>query len=57
MEKNIESQKQKQNVYKVEIKTVKGTIIIYLENLLKLEEEINKYSDHESVKATKILVK
>ena len=44
-------------MYKIEIKTSKGTIIIYLENLLKLEEELSKHPDHESVKATKVLVK
>ena len=44
-------------MYKVEIKTSKGTIVIYLENLVNLETELSKHPDYEKVKATKILKK
>ena len=41
-------------MYKVEIKTSKGLVTIYLDNLLKLQEELNKYKEYESIVAIKI---
>ena len=37
-------------MYRIEIKTKKGIVVIYLENILKLEEELLKYPNHEEVK-------
>lgn len=44
-------------MYKIKIKTSKGTVVIYLDTLLQLETELQKYPDHEKVEATKVLVK
>lgn len=44
-------------MYKIEIKTSLGTITIYLDTMLKLEEELKKYPNYEEVKATKVLTK
>ena len=41
-------------MYKIEIKTSKGIVTVYLDNLLKLGEELNKYQEYEKVVATKV---
>ena len=37
-------------MYRIEIKTKKGIVVIYLENILKLEKELLKYPNHDEVK-------
>ena len=44
-------------MYKIQITTSLGTITIYLDTLLKLEEELQKYPEYEKVEATKVLTK
>ena len=41
-------------MYKVIIKTLVGTVTIYLDTLIKLEEELKKYDGVEKVEATKV---
>lgn len=41
-------------MYKIQIKTSKGTVTIYLDTLLQLEAELQKYPDHEKVEAAKV---
>ena len=42
-------------MYKVEIETKKGKIVIYLENLFTLEKELIKYEDYAKVTAKKLI--
>lgn len=44
-------------MYKVEIETKKGKIILYLENLFTLEKELIKYEDYSKITAKKLLKK
>ena len=44
-------------MYKIQITTSLGTVTIYLDTLIKLEEELKKYPNYEEVKATKVLTK
>ena len=41
-------------MYKVRIKTLVGTITIYLDTLLQLEDELKKHENIEKVEATKV---
>lgn len=41
-------------MYKIQIKTSIGTVIIYLDTLLKLQQELEKYPGYEGFEATKI---
>lgn len=44
-------------MYKVEIETKNGKIILYLENLFTLEKELIKYEDYSKITAKKLLKK
>ena len=44
-------------MYKVRIKSLAGTITIYLDTLLQLDEELKKHENIEKVEATKVLKK
>lgn len=44
-------------MYKVEIETKKGKIVIYLENLFTLEKELIKYKDYAKITAKKLIKK
>ena len=44
-------------LYKIKITTSLGTITIYLDTLLQLEDELKKYEEIEKVEATKVLKK
>lgn len=43
--------------YKIQITTSLGVVTIYLDTLMKLEEELKKYEGVEKVEATKVLTK
>lgn len=41
-------------MYKIQITTSHGVLTIYLDTLMKLEEELKKYEGYEKVEATKV---
>lgn len=44
-------------MYKVEIETKKGKIVLYLENLFTLEKELIKFEDYAKVEVKKLIKK
>ena len=44
-------------MYKIKIKTLVGTVTIYLDTLLQLDEELKKHENIEKVEAIKVLKK
>lgn len=44
-------------MYKIQITTSLGVVTIYLDTLIKLEEELKKYEGYKKVEATKVFKK
>ena len=44
-------------MYKIEIETKKGKIVLYLESLFTLEKELIKYEDYTKITAKKLIKK